>query len=235
MANTGNLRQASDVTERVELMLRNGETEKALDTLGLNYGPQARQMMEKVVKYSNLSTDELARVFGKISDILENVADKMEKYERLNEAKAKKQSALEAEEDAAAYAAIQQEALERKMKFEERMRWLDEQKRKMEEERRQLIAQKKMAKDAAKRREIEKKLKQLEKRKKYLEEERRNLEKLREENMQNGGRTGQTAGKGQQQPAETYTNMQRQTETQQQENNEKVIQMSVLRNSKQRA
>lgn len=234
MANTGNLRQASDVTERVELMLRNGETEKALDTLGLNYGPQARQMMEKVVKYSNLSTDELARVFGKISDILENVADKMEKYERLSELKAKKQSALEAEEDAAAYAAIQQEALERKMKFEERMRWLDEQKRKMEEERRQLIAQKKMAKDAAKRREIEEKLKQLEKRKKYLEEERRNLEKLREENMQNGGRTGQTAGKGQQ-PAETHTNMQRQTETQQQENNEKVIQMSVLRNSKQRA
>ena len=71
------------------MLLRNGENEKALDLLGQNYGPLARNAMEKVMKYSNLSQDEMVRVFGKISDILENVADKISRHERLNEKKEK--------------------------------------------------------------------------------------------------------------------------------------------------
>ena len=194
MVNTENLKQGSAVADQVQLLLRNGENDKAMDLLGMNYGPLARNAMEKVLKYSNLSQDELVRVFGKISDILENVADKISKNKRLNDIKERLKSEQELAEDAAEYAAIRQEALERRLKFEQRMQEIDEQKRKMEEERRQLLEQKRRAKDAAKRREIEERLKRLEKRKQYLEEERRNLEKLREENANSGRNSVQAAG-----------------------------------------
>lgn len=72
--------------------------------------------------------------------------------------------------------------MERRKKFEDRMRWVEEQKQKLAEERRQLEEQRRFEKDARKRREIEEKLKRLEERKKHLETERRNLEKIREEN-----------------------------------------------------
>lgn len=85
-----NIKQGSVITDKVSLLLRNGENEKALDLLGQNYGPLARNAMEKVMKYSNLSQDEMVRVFGKISDILENVADKISRHERLNEKKEKR-------------------------------------------------------------------------------------------------------------------------------------------------
>lgn len=173
-----NIKQGSVITDKVSLLLRNGENEKALDLLGQNYGPLARNAMEKVMKYSNLSQDEMVRVFGKISDILENVADKISRHERLNEKKEKAAAAREQAEDAAELAAIQAEAMERRKKFEDRMRWVEEQKQKLEEQRR-------FEKDVRKRREIEEKLKRLEERKKHLETERRNLEKIREEN-QNG-------------------------------------------------
>ena len=194
MVNTENLKQGSAVADQVQLLLRNGENDKAMDLLGMNYGPLARNAMEKVLKYSNLSQDELVRVFGKISDILENVADKISKNKRLNDIKERLKSEQELAEDAAEYAAIRQEALERRLKFEQRMQEIDEQKRKMEEERRQLLEQKRRAKDAAKRREIEERLKRLEKRKQYLEEERRNLEKLREENANCGRNSVQAVG-----------------------------------------
>lgn len=190
-----NIKQGSVITDKVSLLLRNGENEKALDLLGQNYGPLARNAMEKVMKYSNLSQDEMVRVFGKISDILENVADKISRHERLNEKKEKAAAAREQAEDAAELAAIQAEAMERRKKFEDRMRWVEEQKQKLAEERRQLEEQRRFEKDVRKRREIEEKLKRLEERKKHLETERRNLEKIREEN-QNGslartdGRTG---------------------------------------------
>lgn len=60
-----NIKQGSVITDKVSLLLRNGENEKALDLLGQNYGPLARNAMEKVMKYSNLSQDEMVRVFGK--------------------------------------------------------------------------------------------------------------------------------------------------------------------------
>lgn len=183
-----NIKQGSVITDKVSLLLRNGENEKALDLLGQNYGPLARNAMEKVMKYSNLSQDEMVRVFGKISDILENAADKISKHKRLNEKKEKAAEAKELAEDAAEFAAIQAEALERHRKFEARMRWIEEQKQKMAEERRLLEEQHRHEKDIRKRREIEEKLKRLEERKKHLETERRNLEKMREEN-QNGSLT----------------------------------------------
>lgn len=109
-----NIKQGSVITDKVSLLLRNGENEKALDLLGQNYGPLARNAMEKVMKYSNLSQDEMVRVFGKISDILENVADKISRHERLNEKKEKAAAAREQAEDAAELAAIQAEAMERR-------------------------------------------------------------------------------------------------------------------------
>ena len=75
--------------------------------------------------------------------------------------------------------------MERRKKFEDRMRWVEDQKQKLAEARRQLEEQRRFEKDVRKRREIEEKLKRLEERKKHLETERRNLEKIREEN-QNG-------------------------------------------------
>ena len=153
-----NIKQGSVITDKVSLLLRNGENEKALDLLGQNYGPLARNAMEKVMKYSNLSQDEMVRVFGKISDILENVADKISRHERLNEKKEKAAAAREQAEDAAELAAIQAEAMERRKKFEDRMRWVEEQKQKLAEERRQLEEQRRFEKDARKRREIEEKL-----------------------------------------------------------------------------
>lgn len=160
-----NIKQGSVITDKVSLLLRNGENEKALDLLGQNYGPLARNAMEKVMKYSNLSQDEMVRVFGKISDILENVADKISRHERLNEKKEKAAAAREQAEDAAELAAIQAEAMERRKKFEDRMRWVEEQKQKLAEERRQLEEQRRFEKDVRKRREIEEKLKRLEERK----------------------------------------------------------------------
>ena len=86
---TENLKQGSVVTDTISMMLRNGENEKALAYLEQNYGPIAKNAMEKVMKYSNLSQDELVRVFAKVSDILENVAEKIEKNEKLNAIKEK--------------------------------------------------------------------------------------------------------------------------------------------------
>ena len=179
---TENLKQGSVVSDKISLMLRNGENEQALAYLEQNYGPMAKNALEKVMKYSNLSQDELVRVFAKVADILENVAEKIEKNERLNIKK--EQLAIEKEmaEDAKELAYMQEAAQERQQRFEDRIKWMEEQKRKMAEEKRQLEEEYRRERDVRKRREIEKKMKKLEERKKHLEEERQKLEELKQQN-----------------------------------------------------
>ena len=179
---TENLKQGSVVTDTISMMLRNGENEKALAYLEQNYGPIAKNAMEKVMKYSNLSQDELVRVFAKVSDILENVAEKIEKNEKLNAIKEKMATEMELKEDAEEAAYMQAEALARQKRFEERIKWMEEQKKKMAEEKRQLEEQYRRERDIEKRKEIERKMKALEKRRKHLEEERKNLEELKQQN-----------------------------------------------------
>lgn len=180
--NTENLKQGSVVSDNVSLMLRNGENEKALAYLEQNYGPMAKNAMEKVMKYSNLSQDELVRVFAKVADILENVAEKIEKNEKLNAKREKLAAEQELADDAKELAYMQEAALERQQRFEDRINWMEEQKRKIAEERRQLEEQHRRERDSKRRREIEKKMKKLEERKKHLEEERQKLEELKQQN-----------------------------------------------------
>ncbi len=170
-----NIKQGSVVAERVSLLLRNGENDKALDLLALNFGPMAKNAMEQVMKYRNLSQDELVRVFGKISDILENAADKMAKNERLNETKEQSEAAAAEAEKIAEAAAAQAGVLERRQQFEARINWIEEQKQKIAAEKKQLELQHKKEKDLRKRRQIEEKLKKLEERRKHLEKERKEL------------------------------------------------------------
>ena len=97
-----NLRGHSFITDRIKLELQNGEVEKAMDLLAQNYGPIAKNLFEKVVNSKILQKDELARLFGKISDLCENCADKMDKNVRMQAQKeetAQKEAKEEAKED----------------------------------------------------------------------------------------------------------------------------------------
>lgn len=180
--NIENIKQGGIITEQVSEAFKRGEIEKALQIMEQNFGPAVKGLLENVIKYTNLSTDELGGIFGKISDFLERAAEKITNNERLMEKISKERQAHGQAESIADLAALKMASLERQQRFEDRINWIEEQKRKIAEEKKRLEEQKKREKDIAKRREIEKKLKEVEKRRQTLEEERKKLAELKKEN-----------------------------------------------------
>lgn len=179
-----NIKQGSEVTERVAAALKRGDNQKALELLEQNFGAMAKNLMENTMKYSTLSQNELARVFAKVSDILENVADKMDKNERLSERKEKADKTAEEAARQAEVDAAKQAAAARQQRFEERLNWLEQQKRQLFKEQEDLKRQHRKEKNQAKRRIIEEKLKKLDERRRHLEEERQKLENIKKDEPQ---------------------------------------------------
>lgn len=211
MSKSGQIKAASDVSERVSTNFRQGRSEEALSLLEREYGPQARALMERVMTQYNLDDNQMSRLFEKVSEVLEHAADKTAKFERLENKTIKEVNRIKAAEEAARVAAYR-EAQEAKQKaFEERLEKIRQEYKKLDKEEKNLDKEeakrrKELAKEKRieKRRQIEARLQQIEERKRVLRARRQQLEADRQR-IQAGGTLETPEKTGNSTPAKTTT------------------------------
>lgn len=198
-----NIKEGGIVTEQVSRLLLTGETQKALELMEQKFGPQVRSLMENALKNRNMSPDELARTLSKVSDILENIAEKISKMRQVEDRKNVAAAEKQAKENAAKAIEAQLKAAESQKKMEERLKAIEEIKKQIRDKDKEkeklekehiMLEQKPNSKEKRKKlKEIDEKLKQLEKRKKELAKKREKIEKALQK-MQNK-KAGKEQGK----------------------------------------
>ena len=133
MVSKNELLSGSQTSELISRSLRDGDREKALLIIEQKYGPNAKRMLENLIKYTNMNDQELARAFEKVSDKLEQSIEKIEKHERLQEKIAKEIAEAKTQEEMAKLAEetakAQLIAEIREQRFNERVKWYEERKK----------------------------------------------------------------------------------------------------------